>query len=253
MGRALERRRLRQAHLFCSDLDGTLVGDDAATERFRAAWQATKAPPLLVYSSGRLIDDMRALLDKVPLPPPDFLIGGVGTMMFDVAAAAHVDAFAHSLSEGWDLSEVERVLTDVPGAIRQPAEFLHDRKSSWYLHDAEPAAIAAIGAELAASGLRAQIVYSSARDLDVIPAAAAKGAALDWLCRHVGVELTAAIVAGDTGNDATMFKLPGIRGILVGNALPELVEASAGAETFHAREAAADGVLEGLRHFGVIA
>ncbi|MGG2476586.1 HAD family hydrolase, partial [Rhizobium sp. BR5] len=66
-------------------------------------------------------------------------------------------------------------------------------------------------------------VYSSDRDLDILPKAADKGAALAWLCGQLRIGLDESVVAGDTGNDRAMFELNGIRGVIVGNALPELV------------------------------
>jgi len=89
-------------------------------------------------------------------------------------------------------------------------------------------------------------------DLDVLPGSATKGGTLDWLCRHVSVPLERVLVAGDTGNDASMFLLPGVRGIVVENAQPELIEAVIKAPTFNATRVVADEVLEGLEHFGVI-
>ena len=60
------------------------------------------------------------------------------------------------------------------------------------------------------------------------------------------------LVAGDTDNDASMFRLPGVRGIIVENALPELYEATVEAPTYSSRQILADGVLDGLRHYGVV-
>lgn len=239
--------------LFCSDLDGTLVGNRNATTRFRAAWEAQPAPPVLVYSSGRLVDDMRALLAEEPLPRPDFLIGGVGTMLFDVAADGHVDAFTDAGDEGWDIARVESLIGARGDVRRQPDIYQHERKSSWYLHDADAGTLAEIETALRDAGLTARIVYSSSRDLDVLPAGAAKGEALAWLCGHVGIDLSDVVVAGDTGNDASMFALRGVRGILVANALPELIAATAHAPVFRAMEPEADGVIAGLGHFGALA
>jgi len=64
--------------LFSTDLDGTLIGNPEATQRFMAAWSslAMKDRPLLVFNSGRLVDDMQALVQAGQLPAPDFFIGG---------------------------------------------------------------------------------------------------------------------------------------------------------------------------------
>ena len=61
------------------------------------------------------------------------------------------------------------------------------------------------------------------------------------------------LVAGDTGNDRSMFDLPDVRGIVVGNALPELRAIGEGnPRVFNARRTHAAGVLEGLVHWSVL-
>lgn len=74
---------MKPLRLFSTDLDGTVVGDNDATRRFRDFWHSLPEAkrPLLVFNSGRLIDDQLALLEEVPLPQPDYIIGGVGTML----------------------------------------------------------------------------------------------------------------------------------------------------------------------------
>lgn len=238
--------------MFCSDLDGTLVGTRAWTEQFRDAWQQNAPRPLLVYSSGRLIEDIRALMKTEPLPRPDFIIGGVGTMMFDVSADALVQPFMQRMTDGWDVTTAETIMRQISGATRQPDKFLHERKSSWYLHDATPDLLAEISDRLKEAGLKARVVYSSNRDLDILPEGSDKGAALDWLCQHLGIAPEETIVAGDTGNDAGMFLVPGVRGILVANALPELIDATASAETYKSPQENAQGVIDGLRHYGAL-
>ena len=61
------------------------------------------------------------------------------------------------------------------------------------------------------------------------------------------------LVAGDTANDSAMFLLEGVSGIVVENALPELLAVIGSNRTYVARQAMADGVLEGLSHFGIVA
>lgn len=74
---------IETASPFSTDLDGTVVGDNDATRRFRDFWQSLPDDrrPVLVFNSGRLVDDQLALLEEVPLPRPDYIIGGVGTML----------------------------------------------------------------------------------------------------------------------------------------------------------------------------
>jgi hydroxymethylpyrimidine pyrophosphatase-like HAD family hydrolase len=78
--------------------------------------------------------------------------------------------------------------------------------------------------------------------------AAARGAPY----QRLGISTAEVLVAGDTANDSAMFLLDGVNGIVVENALPELLMVTNAERTYVARRALADGVLEGLAHFGVL-
>lgn len=240
--------------LFSSDLDGTLLGNPEALRRFATAWAglSPEARPLLCYNSGRLVADMRELVAEGALPAPDYFLGGVGTEIAPQAGPLY-EEFSQHLASGWDLALVESILETVPGARRQPDAYQNAHKSSWYLKQATSGLIDEIRARLAGAGLAVQVVYSSGRDLDILPAGATKAGALRWLCRRLGVSLDQVVVAGDTGNDASMFRLPGVRGIVVENALPELLAATVDLPTYTSRYVMADGVLDGLRHYGLFA
>lgn len=241
--------------LFSTDLDGTLLGNPESTQRFMAAWDQLSAPerPLLVFNSGRLVDDMKNLVAEEKLPSPDFYIGGVGTEIHDAASGGPVPGWTEELSRDWDRDAVERVMETVEGVAPQPDHFQNDFKSSWFLPDASADRISEIEGILRAANLGVTVVYSSARDLDILPRAATKGGALKWMCHRLKIPVKSAVVAGDTGNDSSMFLVPGVRGIVVRNAQPELLEATLGhPDLFQSREIMADGVVEGLCHFGVV-
>lgn len=240
---------------FSSDLDATLLGNPEATLRFKAAWESIPQSnrPVLIYNSGRLVDDLLNLLEQAILPQPDYLIGGVGTQIYDVAAGNLIQEFTNQFSAHWDLKKIKAILGNYPGVTRQPPDFLHPYKDSYYLHKATPQQIAELEEKLADAGLKATVIYSSHRDLDILPAGASKGGALEWLCKLLKIELQHTIVAGDTGNDTSMFLLPGVRGIVVENAQPELLEALVQVPVYASMQILADGVIEGLVHYGVLA
>jgi sucrose-6F-phosphate phosphohydrolase len=240
--------------LFSSDLDGTLLGNPESSHRFKAVWEALDPAtrPLLVYNSGRLVDDLRRFVDNGTLPPADYYIGGVGTQVYDVQGGRLLHELHDHLATGWDLARVRDITSRFPGVALQPAEFQHEFKSSWFLERAKPEAIRELKRLLTEADLAVQVVYSSARDLDVLPANATKGGGLRWLCERREIPLETVVVAGDTSNDSTMFRLPGVRGIVVENALPELYEDTVDLPTYSSRQILAEGVLDGLCHYGVV-
>ena len=240
--------------LLSTDLDGTLLGNPESVQRFVAAWEAVPADdrPLLVFNSGRLVEDMQALVAAGDLPAPDYYIGGVGTEIVNAATGRRLNSWDRELGSGWNLERVEAVLEQAGDLTRQPEHFQSDFKSSWYLTKGAEKRLGELKKALAAADLEVEIVYSSQRDLDILPAAATKGGALRWLCRKLGVPLKRVAVAGDTGNDSSMFHLRGVRGIIVQNAQPELLEATIGLKSIYlARQIMADGVIEGLCQYGV--
>ncbi len=237
---------MERLNLLISDLDNTLLGDEAALDEF-LAWHARASDRCrLAYSSGRFIESIRQSIRATRLPEPDALIGGVGTEVFECAQQRQIATWPPA-SNRWNPVVVKRVCAAIGELTPQPDEFISFHKISYFGWDLDDDFLTTLRRQLSEAGQDVDVVYSSSRDLDVLPAGVDKGAAAAFLARHWNIPPQRVIVAGDSGNDAAMFRA-GFRGIVVANALPELL-ALDGPHVYHARREFAAGVVEGLRYW----
>ena len=233
-------------NLLVCDLDGTLLGDDRALADFADWYAGAKALFRLVYASGRFVDSICESINDSQLPDPDAIVGGVGTQIYDVLAGRQLPMWPPSTLE-WNPDQVRAVCASHAELIPQPEHLLSFYKVSYYGVELDQLFLANLEHQLAAAGQRVTIVYSSNRDLDILPAEANKGSAIAHLSSHWKIESRRVIVAGDSGNDLAMFEA-GFRGIVVSNARQELLSLDA-PDVYHASAPYAHGVLEGLGYW----
>jgi len=240
--------------LFAVDLNGTLLGNPEATARFSSAWHqlATESRPYLVYSCGRNIEEMACLIEQHDLPQPSALIGGLGTRVMVRGRDSETAAFNARFEAGWSFARVDELLGRISGLWRDVPTFLHPYKSEWRWRNAGPAELQQLRSRLAEAGIEGTVLYTDNRYIEVVPSRASKGIALDYLCSLFSVPLNAVLVAGDTLHDASMMVLPSVKRIVVDNSLPDLLAELVGCEKYFSSRTMADGVLDGLRHFGVL-
>jgi hypothetical protein len=95
--------------------------------------------------------------------------------------------------------------------IPDPQEFLGMGAFVKSLFIGHPAALPVLRRELeAAAGDAARLVMTRTDYLEMIPAAASKGAALRYLAAHLGVPLEQVIAVGDQENDLEMLMAAGL-------------------------------------------
>lgn len=235
--------------LFVSDVDDTLLGDEAALERLNRALDQAASHMMLVYNSSRPCASLRASLAEQPhLRTPEYLIGALGTEIEHGPTGKPVLAFRRRLEDGWERERVHALVTEM-GLPAHPAQYQTALKASYHVSGAE--IVAEVRRRLEAAHLQARFIFSGGVNLDIIPAKAGKGAVLDLLHPWLGIPASRVIVAGDSGNDLDMFHGE-FRGIVVANASADLKSLS-GDLIYHAHAAHAAGVLEGLVYWGVVA
>lgn len=231
--------------ILVTDLDGTLLGDDDALDRF-ATWYATGRDECrLVYATGRSRESLEDLMVQTRLPEPDALSASVGTELYDGEGKPWPgwdERFA-----GWDAARARRVLAGIEWLQPQPAAAQTPLKASFNAPGLRTADLDILRTALRGAGIEATVLYSSNLYVDVLPPGSGKGEGATVVARAWGARAEDVLVFGDSGNDLPMFQR-GFRGTLVANALPEL-RAGVGPETYRSPYPFADGVLDGIRHW----
>ena len=244
-----------------SDVDGTLTGDRPALDRLvgRLSERRAAGELFLILSTGRRLEQVLEGIVEEGLPEPDAVIGQVGTEIYLPPFDNETRPMAmwrDRLLAGYSREEAVSFLPGIDGLVMQPEMYNTELKTSCYLDRCPDPKSAAtmIRHRVAPHANRYQVVWSSGRDLDILPAASGKGKAIRFLVEQQRLDPIQVVVAGDTGNDASMFE-EFDKGIVVANAKPELITLAhtlADRQVYFAQKPHAAGVEEGLGHYGVL-
>jgi sucrose-6-phosphatase len=243
--------------LLVTDLDHTLVGDDFALERLNQ-WVIQTRPQgtKFVYCTGRSLTLYRELQAEAGLIDPDLLICSVGTEVYYQGQDTPDPEWSAKLSSGWDRDAVAAITAHFADLVLQPETEQCPFKVSFFLtQEAATEVLPLLESKLAEQQLATQLIYSSGKDLDILPIAANKGAAMTFIRQKLGFTPAQTVACGDSGNDIALFEVGQERGILVGNARSELLlwHRNHPSDTnYLAKGHCAAGILEGLEHFGFL-
>jgi len=237
--------------LLVTDLDHTLVGDDEATLVLNQRLRGRRSQICLIYATGRSHASTCELIAQKQLLAPDYLIAGVGSEIYK-DGTLDLD-WAEHLSQNWDKLAIASITQQFSELKPQSPKEQNPWKISFCL---EPAAASAsvlngLQQKLSEGGLAAQIIFSSNRDVDILPQSSNKGNALTYLQKRLQIQPEATLVCGDSGNDISMFEQDA-RGVIVANALPELLEwyrECGNQNHYFARSNCAGGIMEGMEYF----
>jgi len=225
--------------LICTDLDRTLLpnGKQPESPGARAAFTRLVSRPevILAYVSGRhrkLVED--AILEY-ELPLPDWVIGDVGTTIYQVRAGEwlHWSEWEQEVSADWrglTANNLRPLFTDLE-LLRPQEESKQNRyKLSYYLP--LPTDIRALKKEMSRrlnlARMASSLIYSVAEAastglLDVLPALATKLHAVEFLMQQQGFDYTNTVFAGDSGNDLPVLA-SAVPSVLVANADGDVIE-----------------------------
>lgn len=247
------------AFLFVTDLDNTLVGDDHALIELnqKLSQHRQEYGTKIVYATGRSRSIYHDLKLEKQLLDPDALIASVGTEVYDDDGQDSPDpAWSEKLSQGWDRDLVVATAAHYADLVAQPDSEQRPFKVSYFLtEEAGVEVLPRLESQLSERGLNVKLIYSGGKDLDILPRNADKGLAVQFLEQKWGIDGTHTVVCGDSGNDIALFSVGEARGIIVGNARPELrkwYDENPADYRYLAQAHCAGGILEGLHHFGFL-
>jgi len=244
------RRRMTDAQnyglVLATDLDGTFLGGTEAEriELYEAI--SAREDVLLVFVTGRDKDFIRELIQQPHMPTPRYIIGDVGTSVYDVEAGFEpVHALEAEIAERWGdaNARVVDMLKDEPGIELQPTPFRH-RVSYYYKPDELQQSTVRKIEEAGFDCLTSADLY-----LDVLPKGIAKGPTLRRMVDALGLPADKVLAAGDTMNDLSMLDC-GLKAVAVGNSEDRLLAALPEApHIYRSKDHGAAGVLAALHHF----
>jgi sucrose-6F-phosphate phosphohydrolase len=244
-----------------SDIDGTLTGDRNALNRLAGRLRALRdaGQLFLMLSTGRRLEQVLDGLTEEGLPEPDAVLCQVGTEIYRpplLPDSEPMIQWRHRLLGEYSRDEAVSFLDGIEGLVMQDDVFNTELKTSCFLDGCPQPDDAAkeIRRRVEPYADRYQVVWSSGRDLDILPASSGKGKAIRFLIELEDLDPQRVVVAGDTGNDAAMFQ-EFDKSIAVANAKPELLNVAhtlGEDRAYLAEQPYAAGVEEGLEHFGVL-
>lgn len=219
--------------LICTDLDRTLLpnGRQPESPSARETFNRLVARPevTLAYVSGRHRELVEAAIREYELPLPDWVIGDVGTTIYQAGSGKwrHWPEWEQDIATDWrDLTtnDLWPLFTDLSSLRLQETAKQNRYKLSYYLPLQTD--IEALRREmlrrLETQKVAASLIYSvdeasSTGLLDVLPAHATKLHAVEFLMQHQGFNVANTVFAGDSGNDLPVLA-SAIQSVLVANA-----------------------------------
>lgn len=271
----MSEREAPVAAILATDLDGTFIplpdepDNETALKTFADA--ASGGTLSLVFVTGRHLDLVEEAISSHGLPRPNWIICDVGTSIYtrdDDGPFRPLEAYREQLAElvhGMSVEDLADALSVISTLRLQEPEKQGPFKLSYYV---EKRFLDSVAAEVEGVLVESDAPYTLIHSVDpftndglvdLLPQGVSKAYALEWWCRHQGLEMQDVVFAGDSGNDWAAL-VAGYRAIVVGNAPNDLVDRVKEEHErrgyrdrlYLATKPATSGVLAGCRWFGLL-
>ncbi|HET6724133.1 MAG TPA: HAD-IIB family hydrolase, partial [Chitinophagaceae bacterium] len=234
-----------------SDIDGTLVDGENTTGLNELKEWINKNDSDVGFglASGRNLELVKKAIHEYELPEPDILICSAGSEIFYTPDYEPDKGWESHISYLWKKDEIEKLLVGFPKLTLQEEAAQREFKLSYYVDgDFIDDDINAIYKILYENKLRAKLLLTENRFLDILPFRASKGNAIRFLSNKWRTPVEKFLTAGNSGNDIDMLK-GRVKGIVVANHSPEMVSLRNLKDIYFAEKNLSEGVLEGVAYY----
>lgn len=235
--------------LLVSDIDNTLLGHSDASDAFNL-WHGDQRDMAFGIATGRSLHSALSILAQHRVSPPMVMITSVGSEIYHRTHGnvyLRDDDWSSIIDMGWDREAIAEILATMPGI--QPQSPLEQRRYKLsYFTGGHGDAAERVRDRLSGAGFNASVIQSHNRYLDILPLAASKGTAVDYVRQRLNLRPDQVIVAGDSGNDVEMLRACP-HAIIVGNYSDGLADRPELAHSYVAKRGYAFGIMEGVAHF----
>lgn len=244
------RKLVKARQFIISDLDGTLVegNETEGLDELKQWIQAQKDEVVFGIASGRNRELTEDALKKYDLPYPDIIICSAGSEIYYTDKFIPDKGWESHIDFKWKRKDLLDALKSFPGIRLQEEVAQRKFKLSYYVTSSfSDDNLANLYKFLDDRKLRAKILVTENKYLDLLPFRSGKGNAVRYLSYKWKVPLDQFITAGNSGNDKDMLTGK-IKGIIVANYSPEMEELKESRFIYFTKNRLSKGVMEGI-HF----
>jgi sucrose-phosphate synthase len=244
-------KKLVKADLFIiSDIDGTLVDEKKTDGLVELKTWVNERKDKIVFclASGRNKNITQEAISRYGLPDPDVLICSAGSEIYYTDKFIQDNGYESHINYQWKRKELQHALSKFPGLhLQEPAAQWRFKLSYYVNANFDEDDLANLHKFLDDQKLRAKVLLTENRFLDLLPFRASKGNAMRYLSYKWKMPLQYFITAGNSGNDIDMLKGKA-KGIVVANYSPELEPLKKNKLIYFSKEPLSKGVLDGIKY-----
>jgi len=235
--------------LIIFDIDDTILGDKESEKELKEIINSMHDTIGFGVASGRTIESAKQVLLDNDFILPDIIISSVGSEIYYKSKEGYTygTGWDAHISQQWKREQIVLLLKDFDFLECQEEETQRKYKISYNIKN-ESADIDSIRHTLIKNKIKANLIISHGKYLDILPTRASKGRAVRYLSYRWNIPHDSILVAGDSGNDEDML-IGELLGIVVANHAPELERLRGKRKIYFAKKPHAAGIIEGINYY----